>query len=93
MESVGADPRRLRWRWPRAVGQSRRSTAIARVEEHERVVRPLGQLGLEDLAIELKLAFPQRRVGVAGVRRTVTSVHRTGTFTRRKAGKIGSCTA
>jgi hypothetical protein len=39
----------------------------AQVEEHERVVAPLGQLGLEDLAIAEKLPFPQRRVGVAGV--------------------------
>ncbi len=28
IESVGADPRRLRWRWPRAVGQCCRSMAI-----------------------------------------------------------------
>ncbi len=28
IESVGADPRRLRWRWPRVVGQSCRLTAI-----------------------------------------------------------------
>ena len=39
----------------------------AQVEEHERVVGPLGQLGLEDLEIALKLPLPQRRVGVAGV--------------------------
>ena len=37
------------------------------VEEHERVVGPLGQLGLEDPAIALKLPFPQRRVGLARV--------------------------
>jgi len=39
----------------------------AQVEEDERVIGPLGQLGLEDLAIALELAFSQRRVGVAGV--------------------------
>ena len=39
----------------------------AQVEEDERVIGTLGQLGLEDLAIALELAFPQRRVGVAGV--------------------------
>src|SRR5271166_5133485 len=31
------------------------------------VIGPLGQLGLEDLAIALEFAFPQCRVGVAGV--------------------------
>ena len=39
----------------------------AQVEEHERVIGPLGQLGFEDLAIALELALPQCRVGVAGV--------------------------
>jgi hypothetical protein len=31
------------------------------------VLGPLGQLGIEDLAIALEFPFPQRRVGVAGV--------------------------
>ena len=39
----------------------------AQVEEHERVVGPLGRLSLEALAVALKLPFPQRRLGVAGV--------------------------
>jgi hypothetical protein len=36
----------------------------AQVEEHERVVGPLG---LEDLSIAMELWLPQHRVGVAGV--------------------------
>jgi hypothetical protein len=39
----------------------------AQIEEDERVIEPLEQLGIEDLAIALELALPQRRVGAAGV--------------------------
>ena len=59
----------------------------AQVEEHEWVIGPLGQLGLEDLAIAPQLAFPQRRVGVAGVP-DCHSVHRTGPSIRRNADKL-----
>ena len=55
------------------------------------VLGPFGQLGIEDLAIPLELAFPQRRVGVAGV--LVCDLGPTDRdITRRKAGKIRSCT-
>ncbi len=63
----------------------------AQVEEAERIIGPLGQLGIEDLAITLELALPQRRVGVAGV--LVCDLGPTDRdITRRKAGKIRSCT-
>jgi hypothetical protein len=37
------------------------------IEEHERVIGPLGQFGIEDLSVALELSRPQRRVGVANV--------------------------
>jgi hypothetical protein len=49
----------------------------AQVEEHERVVGQLGQLGFEDFAIALELPFPLRRAGVSP----------------RRAGKLCSWTA
>ena len=49
MESAGADLRRPRWRWPRGVDQSGRSTAIA--PGSKRANESSGHLALEDLAI------------------------------------------
>ena len=69
LESVGAEPSRLALE----MAQGGRPVLTLdgdhpQVEEHERVVGPLGQLGLEDLAIAvLEHPFPRRRVGVASV--------------------------
>src|SRR5271166_781197 len=82
-------PRRL----PRAVGQSCRSTAIA--------PRLKSTNGSSDRStssasriLQSRWSFRSRSAGsVLPVCRTVTSVHRIGTSSRRKAGKICSCTA
>jgi hypothetical protein len=93
LESLGTDPRRLRWRWPRAANQSCRSTAIApRLKSTNGSSRRSASSASRIL--QSRRSFRSRSAGsVSPVCRTVTSVHRTGTFTRRNTGKICSCTA
>ena len=61
------------------------------VEQHERIVRPLGQLSSRILPSRWSFRSRSAR-SVYPVCRTVMSVHFTGTFARRRAGRICSCT-
>ncbi len=68
IESFGPDPRQA------ALKISQGGSPVlpldgdrTQVEQHKRIVWPLGQLGFEDLVIALQLPLSQRRVGIAGV--------------------------